>query len=379
MELKNLFSPEKIGSIKVKNRFVRSATYTRKAEKYGQVGEKYRNYYSELAKGGIGLIITGWFSVDKSGITSIDQPALFDDSFIPGHQKLVKAIHDNDSKILAQIGHPGRQGTNPKHPPKAPSPIINKITGLTPKEMTTEEIHHCIENFAKTGARAFECEYDGIQLHAAHGYLLSNFLSPYTNRRQDEFGGSVENRVKIIVDIYNTLQDKVSKSFPIIIKLQTQDFISNGLELSEGKEFAKIIVDAGFDAIEPSGGMAETQLENKNPYPSRLIKEKEDQNFFLPTALELKPIMKDTKLILMGGIRDPISASQLIKDGTADFISMSRPFIYEPHLINRWKEGDLSPAKCNSCNACYMTLYKGEVYCAVREKLERRKKREKKE
>ncbi len=167
----------------------------------------------------------------------------------------------------------------------------------------------------------------------------------------------------------------MGKSFPIIIKLQTQDFVPNGLELAEGKEIVKLLVEAGFDAIEPSGGIGDTQTITKNPYPSRLIKNKEDENYFLPTAIELKPLMKDTKLVLMGGIRDPISANEIIRNGNADFISMSRPFLHEPHLVNRWKEGDLTPAKCISCNSCYMTLMSGETYCVVKKKLDRKKKR----
>lgn len=377
MALENLFKSGKIGAVEIKNRIIRSATFMRKAEKYGQIGDNHINYYTNLAQGGVGLIISGFIVVDPSGSASSNQPALYDDSFIPGHSKLVDAIHDTDAKIAAQIGHTGRQGSHPKYPPIAPSPIPDKFTGLTPRGMSTEEVYEMIEKFGTTGKRAYESGYDMIQLHAAHGYLLSNFLSPYTNKRTDEFGGSISNRCRILKEIYTKLREKVGKSFPIIIKLQTQDFIPNGLTLSEGKELTKMIVDAGFDAIEPSGGIDETMIGTKNAYPSKVVKKKEDQNYFLPTALELKPLMKDKKLILMGGIRDPVSADEILKEHGIDFVSMSRPLIYEPDLINRWKSGDLTPAKCISCNSCYMTLLSGDVHCVVRKRQERRKRRRK--
>ncbi|MHA1147945.1 MAG: oxidoreductase [Promethearchaeota archaeon] len=375
MELENLFKPGKIGSIDIKNRTVRSATFIRRAEKYGEIGENHIKYYTNLAQGGVGLIISGFIVVDPSGSASSHQPALYNESFISGHAKLVKKIHENDTKIAAQIGHTGRQGAHPKYPPIAPSSVPDKFTGLTPREMTTEEIYQIIEKFASTARRAYESGYDLVQLHAAHGYLLSNFLSPYTNKRTDEFGGDIKNRTKILIDIYNQIRDEVGKNYPIIIKLQTQDFVPDGLILSEGKEITKMLVDAGFDAIEPSGGIDETLIGTKNAYPSKVVKKKEDQNYFLSTALELKPLMKDTKLILMGGIKDPISADKIIADGHADFISMSRPFIHEPDLVNRWKSGDTTPAKCVSCNSCYMTLLSGEVYCVVKRRLDRKKKR----
>ncbi|MBD3212847.1 MAG: NADH:flavin oxidoreductase [Candidatus Lokiarchaeota archaeon] len=375
MELENLFRPGKIGSMEIKNRTVRSATFMRRAEKYGEIGDNHIDYYSRLAQGGVGLIITGFIVVDPSGSASSNQAALYNDSFIPGHAKLVNKVHDHDAKIAAQIAHTGRQGSHPKYPPIAPSPIPDKFTGLTPRKMSVEEIHQIIKKFADTARRAYESGYDSVQLHAAHGYLLSNFLSPYTNKRTDEFGGDINKRTRILIDIYNLVRDEVGKSFPIIIKLQTQDFVPNGLTLSEGKEITKILVDVGFDAIEPSGGIDETMIGTKNAYPSKVVKKKEDQNYFLPTALELKPLMKDSKLILMGGIKDPVSADQIIADGYADFISMSRPFIHEPDLVNRWKSGDTTPAKCVSCNSCYMTLLSGEVYCVVKKRLERRKKR----
>jgi 2,4-dienoyl-CoA reductase-like NADH-dependent reductase (Old Yellow Enzyme family) len=374
LELKTLFSPKKIGNVQIKNRIVRSATFERKAEKYGNVGSELIEHYKELAQGGSGLIITGFTAVDPSGTASPNQACLYDDSFISGHQKLVKTVHDySDVKIAVQIAHTGRQGLHPKYHPIAPSPIYYKITDLTPRELKAEEIKEYIKKFINVGRRAYESGYDMVQLHAAHGYFLCNFISPYTNKRKDEFGGTPEKRTKILVDIYNGLRDEIGNNFPIIIKLQTQDFLPEGLKLEEGVKIAKILSDIGFDAIEPSGGGAETQIGAKDAFPSKVIKSSEDESYFLPTAKKIKPHMKNCALILMGGIKNPLSAELILKENYADFISMCRPLIYEPDLPNRWKSGDLSPAKCKSCNSCYMTILTGPVYCVVKRRLERKK------
>jgi len=380
LKLKTLFSPEKIGNIQIKNRIVRSATYVRRAEKYGMVGDQLIHFYRELAQGGTGLIISGFTAVDPSGTASVYQVRLDEDSFISGHQKLVSAIHDYPyTKIAAQIAHTGRQGVHPKYPPVAPSAVPDKTTGLTPRELKIEEIRELISKFVNTGYRAYIAGYDMVQLHAAHGYLLSNFISPYTNRRVDEFGGNSENMARILIEIYNGLRDKIGNSFPIIIKLQTKDFVPGGLILDDATKITKILVDHGFDAIEPSGGIAETQVGVKEAYPSKAIKTPEEENYFLPICEKLKPIMKGCKLILMGGIKNPISAEKFLQEGIADFISMSRPLIYEPDLPNRWESGDLNPAKCISCNSCYMTMLTGPVHCVVRKRKERKEKKKEKE
>lgn len=376
MELKILFSPEKIGNVQIKNRIVRSATYTHKSEKYGIVGDTLVKFYEELAQGGTGLIISEFIAVDPSGTMSTYQLRLDNDSFIKGQRKLVQAVHNYpEVKIAAQIAHTGRQGVHPKYPPVAPSPLPEKTTGLTPRELTKTEIEDLVRKFVTAGRRAYESEYDMVQLHAAHGYFLSNFISPYTNRRTDEYGGSNENMTRILTEIYDGIKDEVGKNFPIIIKLQTQDFIPGGLEMKQGIEIAKILVENGFEAIEPSGGIGETQIGTKNAYPSRQIKSREEENYFLPVVKELKPSMKNSKMILMGGIKNPISAENFLKTKITDFISMCRPLIHEPNLPNRWMSGDLSPAKCKSCNSCYVTIFTGPLYCVIKRKLEKREQR----
>ncbi|NHJ21183.1 MAG: NADH:flavin oxidoreductase, partial [Candidatus Lokiarchaeota archaeon] len=314
------------------------------------------------------------------GTASQYQVRLDNDSYILDHRKLVETVHNySEVKIAAQIAHTGRQGVHPKYPPVAPSPIPDKITGLTPRELTKLEIEELIQKFVATGRRAYESGYDMVQLHAAHGYFLSNFISPYTNRRIDDYGGSNENMTRILTEIYDGIKDEVGKHFPVTIKLQTQDFVPGGLEMEQSIEIAKILVNKGFDAIEPSGGIGETQIGTKNAYPSRQIKSPEEENYFLPVVKKLKPFMKNSKMMLMGGIKNPISAENFLKTGVTDFISICRPLIYEPNLPNRWMSGDLSPAKCTSCNSCYVTIFTGPVYCVVRRRLEKREQRKMKD
>jgi 2,4-dienoyl-CoA reductase-like NADH-dependent reductase (Old Yellow Enzyme family) len=365
-EFKNLFSPGKIGDVKIKNRIIRSATTENMATKDGQVNDDLIKVYTELAQGGTGLIITGGFAVHPSSTLRRYSCCLYDDVFLPGQKKLVEAVHDySECRIAAQLVHTGRQTGNKKYEPVAPSPITDKIVNRVPRELKTEEIGDVIKMFVNAGLRAYEVGYDAVQLHAAHGFLLSNFISPYSNKRTDEYGGDTQRRTKILVEIYDQLRDKVGKNFPITVKLQTQGSVPRGLTLEEGKEIAKIVADTGYDAIEPSGGGGESMIGESgiDGLPSRVIKSPEDENYFLPTVNEIKPIVNDCPVILMGGVRNPLSAEKILREKAAEFISMSRPLIYEPNLPNRWKNGDTAPALCTSCNECYMSIVVGALHC----------------
>ncbi|MFW9987772.1 MAG: NADH:flavin oxidoreductase [Candidatus Odinarchaeota archaeon] len=374
MALETLFSPKKIGNVQIKNRIVRSATFTNTAEKYGYIGDRFIELYEILAEGGTGLIITEATAVDPSGTGGQYQACLYDDSYNPGHKKLVNKVHEfSDTKIAIQLVHTGRLGYHPKYPTVAPSPIHSESTGITPRELSTEEVKEFIQKFVTSGIRAYECGYDMVQLHAAHGYFLCNFISPFTNKRNDEFGGSIENRTRILKDIYNGLRDEIGKKFPIIIKLQVVDVIPNGLIEDEGIKLAKILANTGFDAIEPSGGGRESQMFEKNTFPSKVVKKPNDENYFLPIAKKIKPLLKNCALILVGGIRNPISAERILQNNEVDFVSLSRPLIYEPELPNRWQNGDTAPAKCISCNSCYTVMEKGvPVYCITKKNLEKK-------
>ena len=378
MELKTLFSPEKIGNVQIKNRIVRSATWMARASKDGHVTDDLIGIYDALAKGGSGLIIPGLTGVHPGGAATRNMTRLYDDIYIPGQKKLVEAVHEySDVKIACQLAHTGAQAYHPKIESIGPSVHLDPVTNRTARELTNKEIKELIQAFVDAGCRAYECGYDMVQLHMAHGYLLSDFVSPYANKRSDEYGGDVLRRTKIAVDIYNQLRDKLGKNFPILAKLNTMEAVPGGLTLEEGKETAKILVNNGFNAIEPSSGKVDFKFSKGKSYPMIMIKSVEDENYFLPNVKALKPIMEDSKMIMMGGIKNPLSAEKFLQEGIADFISMSRPLIREPDLPNRWESGDLSPAQCISCNGCMGAAFSTKpVYCVAKKKLERKKQRE---
>lgn len=376
MELKTLFSPKKIGNVEIQNRIVRSATELAAADDAGHVTDEYIEIYKKLAEGGIGLIITEVTAIDEEGkIQRTRQKCLFDDSFIAGNKKLCDVVHEYaDVKIAPQLNHAGRQGPNSvaPHPYTYKIPMLKKEKPCRP--MSAKDIQQLIKDFGSAARRAYESGYDMVQLNGGHGWLLNNFQSAYINQRTDEYGGSTEARTKILVDIYNEIIDQTSRDFPVCIKMNGQDFVEGGIDLDEAETITKILVDTGYAAIEPSGGGGVTIFQDPS-YPFVVIKSPDQENYFLETVKRLKPVMKDVPVMLMGGVRNPEIAEKLLQDGTIDFISMSRPFIYEPGLANRWKSGDTSPALCTSCNKCLPTSRPGPVFCPIQRKAEKRRKR----
>ena len=374
MELEHLFSPGKIGNVQVKNRIIRSATWVAKATIDGYVTKDLIKIFKDLAEGGTGLIISGYLAVDALGAATRRMACLYDDSYISGQKKLVKTVHENlDVKIAAQIAHTGNGAFifgNKNFKPVGPSPMINLVLNKPCRELTTEEVRQIIKKFVETGLRAYDCGYDAVQIHGAHGYLLSDFVSPFTNKRVDEFGGNFEKRTKILVDIYNQLRDGVDKNFPILIKLNTMDYLQGGLRLDEAKNIANILIETGYDAIEPSSGRYNLKFSSRKTYPSVMDKSEKNENYFLQNVKRLKPIMRGRPIILQGGIRNPLVIEEFIKENVAEFIALSRPLIYEPDLPKRWKNGDLSPPLCTNCNACLAVAATDTVYCVLLKKSE---------
>lgn len=365
-----VFSPKEIGGVLIKNRFVRSATYEGMASEDGKVTDKLVELYKNLAKGGTGLIITGYMYVQQIGkgapyMTGIDR-----DDFILGLKRIADTVHKygNGCKVAVQLVHCGRQ-TVLVETPLAPSSVYEPVINKMPREMTSEEIEETIEAFAEAARRAKEAGFDAVQLHGAHGYLLSEFLSPYTNRRTDEYGGDTENRMRIVENIYNRTVEKIGRDFPVLIKINVSDFLEGGIDLNESQKIAERLSNLGIVAIETSGGMFETRKYNKNLTASRIkIDSKDKEAYFLPYAREIKKVIS-IPLILVGGIRSIDVIENILAEDSADFISLSRPLIREPDLPNKWlKRIDKSNADCISCNACYKSLMNGGVRCIQKEK-----------
>lgn len=361
--MNKMFEQSTINGMLLKNRFVRSATWEGMATDEGAVTPKLIETMANLARGGVGLIITSHAYVEPAGQAGPMQLGIYKDELIPGLRKMTKAVHDYGGKIVLQLAHAGRYaakkltGLNPV--------VVSELPGKTYHEITAQEIQNLVTAFAAGARRAKEAGFDGVQIHSAHGYLLSQFLSPYFNQRKDEYGGNIKNRSRVHRQVYKAIRDAVGESYPVLIKLNCSDFVDNGLTLDDSLQVGRMLADLGLDAIELSGGL----LSNAKLSPSRFgIKTEDDEAYFREEARRFKKAI-NIPLILVGGIRSFQVAERLLKEGTADYFSMSRSLIREPNLINRWKSGDYSRAECISCNGCFKAAAMGNgVYCEVKRK-----------
>jgi len=372
-------SPKKIKNLEIKNRFVRSATAERRASNH-YVDNKLIEFYKTLAEGGVGLNITGVVAVQEKVIPMEAQMGIFNDSFIPGLKKIANTVHKygNGCKIALQLHHAGTQNIVEKAQ-VAPSPVYNPFLKSTPREMTIDEIKETIEAFAQGIRRAKEAGFDAVQLHAAHGWLLSAFLSPYTNIRTDEYGGNTENRVRIVEEIYTRAVELVGTDFPIMIKYNADDFMEGGIEVEEAKKIGIKLSKLGYAALEISGGMwaAVKRSEEELGWKIAMIPESRisvgtvnKPGYNVQNASEIKKVV-DVPIIALGGINSLEFAEQILKEGSADFIALSRPLIREPNLPNRWLKGEGdSGVECIYCNGCVGRGHKG-TQCAVKEKEKR--------
>ncbi len=348
------------------------------ATEEGDVTNDLLAIYKNLAKGGVGLIITGYAYVQPSGQSFPGQLGVDEDKSIDSLRRIAKIIHDNgkNCKVICQLVHCGRQSYF-VNTTLAPSAVLEPITGNMPKEMTYEDIDETIESFANASQRAYEAGFDGIQFHGAHGYLLNEFLSPYTNKRTDEYGGNLDNRLRIFEEIYKRTRDRVGIDFPILAKINATDFLKGGLELKESKKIANRLAGMGFAAIELSGGMWEVVMRSKDDlgwYPamnpeSRLnINSKDKEAYHKVYAKEIKSEI-EIPLILVGGMRSLDVIDNILTEGIADFISLSRPLIREPNLPDKWLKGTgENTCKCISCNGCVGTVISGHVHCTQEKK-----------
>jgi 2,4-dienoyl-CoA reductase-like NADH-dependent reductase (Old Yellow Enzyme family) len=361
-----LFTPIDIGRVTIPNRFVRSATQDYLATQDGYVTDKQIALFRGLAKGGVGLIISGHTYVNPTGKASLNQTAVYDDTFIPGLEKLVKAVHQHPSRIFLQIAHAGRQ-TKEKisgESPVAPSAVYEPTFKVTPKEMSGSEIQAVIDDFIQGGRRAEQAGFDGIQLHVAHGYLLSGFISPYTNRRNDMWGGSLTNRTRIVTQIVNGIKDITNRDFPVIVKLNSTDLLPDGVHIQEAVRISQILENAEVDGIEVSGGMSEAGKASVWDGPFS----EDEEGYFVENAARIKSAVS-VPVFGLGGIRTVAVMENMIKQGKVDLVSMSRPFIREPDLVRKIRKSMAYRSACISCNKCFNPR---GIACAELRKMERK-------
>lgn len=353
--MSTLFSSFEIRGMRLRNRFVRSATFEGASEPDGEVSPLELEMYRNLAVGEVGLIITGICCVHEDGRLFPSQNNLANDDAIPGMARLAQTVHDHGGKVAVQLMHAGRETSR-----------FMLIDGLAPsvvkddphfdlnhRAMTNEEILGVVEAFGMAAGRAKEAGFDAVQVHGAHAYMFAQFLSPCSNRRQDQWGGDLKNRLRLHREVLASIRKRVGPEFPVLIKLGLRDGFDGGLSIEEGMEAGKLLAEAGYDGLEISQGLRGARFQETEFHTK--LKRPEDRGYFRQWAMAVKQRVH-IPVIAVGGIRDLEMAEEIVQQGEADLVSLSRPLISEPGLIARWRKGDKTPARCISCNKCLEAL-----------------------
>jgi 2,4-dienoyl-CoA reductase-like NADH-dependent reductase (Old Yellow Enzyme family) len=366
-----LFEETTLNGMTMRNRMLRSATWEGMCDQDGRPSEKLINCFCDLAQGGMGLIVSGLTFVRPEGKGFPGQMGIHTDDFVDDFENLTGAVNDAGGKIAVQLVHVGGQGNSKTagRQPLAPSAIKVDQFPEMPAALTKNEIIDIVTAFGEGARRAKAWGFDAVQLHGAHGFLINQFLSPLTNRRKDEYGGSIENRGRFLLEVYQMVRETVGTDYPVLIKLGGADNLDGGLEIDDAVYAAKKLAEAGMDAIEVSSGTPASG--DKSPARMK-INEPETEAYNLALARRIKEAVS-CPVMVVGGFRSYEVAEKTVKDDDMDYIAMARPLIREPGLASRWLQGDRSPAKCISCNSCFMAgIKEGGIYC-VAEKKEREK------
>lgn len=368
--MKILFDTTTINGMKLRNRFVRSATWEGMCDEQGRPGEKLIDCYRQLAKGQVGLIITGYTFVRPDGKQMPGSMGAQSDDLAPDMKALAHAVHDEGGKLCMQLVHTGGQGrASGGNRLIAPSAIHAAQYSTTPSEMSLQDIKEVVAAFSDAARRAKDWGFDAVQLHAAHGYLINEFLSPHTNQRTDSYGGNIENRRRFLLEVYDSVRAAVGTNFPVLVKLNGSDFLEKGLEIDDAVAAAVALDRKGIDAIEVSSG---TPASGDNSPVRKKIDTREQEAYNLPLAKRIKAAVK-CPVMVVGGLRSFELVHELVEKGEADYVSLARPLVREPGLIRRWRDGDTTRSSCISCNGCYRPgLREGGIYCIV-EKAEAKK------
>lgn len=356
--------PGRIGHVEIRNRFIRSATGEGMADRDGFITDRYRDFHLNLARGGVGLIFTGHCYVHprgryREGMTGLDR-----DDHVSRLRHLTDAIHAEGARIFAQLNHAGNNSRLSGIEPVAPSAIPNPYTGRISRAAGKEDIASVIHAFGEAARRVQVAGFDGVHLHASHGYLISQFLSPYSNQREDDWGGPLNNRQRFLLSVVRVMRDAVGDEFPITVKLGVRDLVAGGLSLEDGLATAAALDVAGVDAIEVSAGLTSRATPSAWRYAGvsrrralsdklfhRVLAKPRPEAYFLEETRRVRQRVK-CRVIIVGGLRSVETMESVISEGIADFISLARPFIREPDLVRKIEQGKRGFVDCTSCNIC---------------------------
>lgn len=358
-----LFAPMTLNTLTLNNRLLRSATWEGMCEPDGRPTQKLIDCYRTLAGGGVGMIVSGYTFVSPEGKQLPGTLGLYNDAFAADYRALVDAVHAVGGRLCLQLVHVGGQtdSKNAGRRPLAPSAVKVAQFPEEPEELSLAEIARLVAAFAAAAVRAKSYGCDAVQLHGAHGYLISQFLSPLTNRRTDAYGGSLDNRCRFLLEVYRAVRQAVGGEFPVLIKLNGCDFVEGGLSVEDAQHAARLLDREGIDAIEVSGGTPASG--GQTPVRTK-IDSVEQEGYNLTLAKGIKTLV-DCPVYVVGGFRSVEVIEQALADGI-DGIALARPLIREPGLPARWQGGDTARATCISCNGCFRPGLKGEgIRCVV--------------
>jgi 2,4-dienoyl-CoA reductase-like NADH-dependent reductase (Old Yellow Enzyme family)/thioredoxin reductase len=352
-KIEKLFEPLMIGPMEVKNRIVMPAICSNLGSAYGEVTQRFIDYYVERAKGGAGLIVIENTCIEwprgKAGVS----PIRIDDwKYVPGLHELARAVQAHGVKIATQLHHTGRQNSpicTEDTELVAPSPVPCPPTGAPmPHELDEDEIEELEEKFVIAAQRTRWAGFDAVELHGAHGYLISQFLSPFANKRDDDYGGDLDGRMLFVENIMEGIRGGLG-DFPVIFRISGDEFIEGGLTIEDTKEIAERLEELGVDCISVSAGMYESKPWFTRIFPTMSMEE----GCNVPLAEEIKKAV-DIPVIVVGKLGDPLLAEKVIQEGKADLIAMGRQLLADPELPNKVREGRLQDIRpCIYCNECY--------------------------
>jgi 2,4-dienoyl-CoA reductase-like NADH-dependent reductase (Old Yellow Enzyme family) len=337
------------------------------ADEHGRLNEPlYHSLHLELARGGVGLLFTGHCAVHPRGKYAFGMTNLASDDNLESFSRLTEAVHAEGARMFAQLNHAGSQARARDVEPLAPSRVPNPQHGRVGSAANEDEIAEAIAAFADAARRVRQAGFDGVHLHAGHGYLLSEFLSPLTNLREDRWGGPLENRQRLLREVIGAVRRAVGDGFPVTVKLGIRDFPPGGLTLEDGLGTAVLVAGLGVQAIEITAGLTTSKIESAMPYAgltrNRALQDKVFHRVLGPRVPEayfahearLVKARVECPVILVGGLRTVKTMDSVVRDGVADFVSLSRPLIREPGLVRAIEGGRRGAVDCVSCNICVM-------------------------
>jgi len=340
--MKEIFEQTALGNLAVKNRLIRSATFEGGAD-HGVITPFLKEVHEGLARGGVGLIITGMMAVCEEGCLNPGMVRVDLAEFVPQYAGVAEAVHRHDCKVVIQINHCGVMSMAvPEWQNRlGPSDVEGRARG-----MTVEEIKSVPAAFGAAARKCREAGADGVQIHGAHGYLISQFLSPFYNRREDEYGGAIENRARLLFEVYDEVRAQVGADYPVLVKINSTDLVENGMTGDECLWVCKELEKRGVDAVEVSAGLGL----NKKTSPSQVTA---NEGYYGENGLRLAGELI-TPVISVGGHRGPENIAAYLNAGKVAAVSLARPLIWEPDLPRKWQSGDQAKARCINCNKCFL-------------------------